>query len=239
MKPSELRQGDVLFYNSNGFVSRAIRFFDHGIHNHVAFWTGDTVAEAVGDGFIERSLNDSIVPTVNFVDVYRPYIGARTLNEKEVTELVRVCDDYLDDGDRYAYEALVLCAITCELRQIVPYRGFVDRIVNFAMKRLISYAKAIDILDSFLEQGKEPMICSEAVYRIFNDARMPLKLLPESLHNIYTGRDSSLVVGAKLKERQLLSEVEPNFVTPHDLAMSPSLRFIGRLEYKHLITEFK
>ena len=253
MKPSDLKQGDVLFYNSNGFVSRAIRFFDHGTHNHTAFWTGESVAEAIAEGFVDRSLNDSINVDVNFVDIYRPFVKVsgvvRELTQEERVKLVHTCDEYLKDGDRYAYEALIMLAVICELRQHLNMndssRTWLDKIMNFAMKRLVNYAKSIDILNLIIKNDKEPLICSESVYRIFNDSTLRLNLLPESLHNVYRDGVSSSVVGAKLRDYQLLKEVDPNFVTPHDLAMSSEtkddgvfLRFIGRLDFKHLSTDY-
>src|SRR6266478_220551 len=55
-----LRPGDVLLYYRHSLVGRLIRLFDSADVSHAALYTGQEVAESVGEGLLRRSLEESL-----------------------------------------------------------------------------------------------------------------------------------------------------------------------------------
>lgn len=58
--PAQLHPGDVLLYRGTGVVSRLIRLFDASEVSHSALYLGDAVGEALGEGLVRHTLEESI-----------------------------------------------------------------------------------------------------------------------------------------------------------------------------------
>ena len=160
--------GDVLLYRSTGWISDAIRFFDRSEVSHAGLFLGRygekgrTVGEAIREGVIRRELPKSLEHTV--------WVEARRLKESPVS-LDPVLDRagfYLQRGERYAFEQILLLAFLCITRNLVG---------SSVLGRLIR--ETLDAAAAFLlrlfNAGREPMICSEFVFRCYREA------LPDSI----------------------------------------------------------
>ncbi|MBE98538.1 hypothetical protein [Flavobacterium coralii] len=153
---NNLKDADILLYHGTSFLSRAIRFFDGSNYNHASLYVGDReVVEAIATGVKRRNVDVSIAN-------YSPVSVFRLVNRpNDVSPVLNVVPNY--EGDRYAYEQLLLLVFICTFRRV--------RANNFFMrflKRLLE--KAAGILLQYTNGDKNALICSEFVYRCYNEA---------------------------------------------------------------------
>jgi hypothetical protein len=165
IQPHELQLGDVLLYSSRSLLSRLIKLFDGGDYNHSALYDGQQVAESVEDGITARSLSDSTTG-FDYVDVFRfrSDNGARLGDEELPADPVKArIDHYLANRERYAYEQLILLGVLAATRQI-PLSPYLSMVLRVFLE------SAADRVASIVAVGREPMICSEFVYRCYQEA---------------------------------------------------------------------
>lgn len=245
---ADLRPADVLMVRGTTTLARLIRQFDGGSYSHAALWDGTQIIEAVKQGVIARPMAISL-RRLDVVDVFRyaPLPGMEGpppgVLEMAVGEQAR---HWAAQGERYAYEQIVLLAVLSLLRrgELPPqHRRLVRSVADRAAARLAELAAA----------GRQPMICSELVYRCFAHAepagQWTLALAhteapaeeeppaPEEAEakssapapNMEAARDRLLNALARVRPATD-PRVEPDFVTPADLEHSPSLQRLGRLK---------
>lgn len=170
IKPQDLLPCDVLLYNSTSLISELIKMFDGSEYSHCAIYNNGNVLEAIAEGVKQRTLSVS-VEGAKYVDVYRfissdgKKIGDPAYPANPIIERI---DYYKNEGDRYAYEQLLLLALLTSVRRIsIPFIGWLLRTI---------LDTAASILSKIISLGKEPMICSELVYRCFVEAGAKYKL---------------------------------------------------------------
>lgn len=157
IKIDELVAGDVLLYKGTGFISRAIQFFDGTDFSHAALYLGDgMVGEAVATGLERR--NYEAGATGIWVQAHRLKDIVPTMDP-----VLDVGNAYLDQGNRYGYEQLLLLAFLCLTRKLKFAPSLRDLV-----RRVLDAAAAV--LTRMLSEGREPMICSEFVYRVYDEA---------------------------------------------------------------------
>ncbi len=175
IKPADLKPGDVLLYHGTALVSRLIRLFDGTEYSHASIWVGDHVVEALGNGVNARGLKVSTADA-KYTDVYRyrnKDSGLMLGDDNSPLPAKPVLDQakqFETDKDRYAYEEILLLALLASTRQLttpVPLLGFILR--NFL-------DHAADLLARLIHEKKEPLICSELVYRCFSQAGQNYKI---------------------------------------------------------------
>ena len=235
---------DILLYHGDSALSQLIQWFDGSEYSHSSVFDGERVAEAIPEGVQRRSVAVTMEDTL-FVDVWRlrkdgEFIGSAQLPTKPVLDMI---DRYVDEGDRFAYEEVVLLALLCTSRRLpLPF-------LRWALDH------AASILVDMVDGGKEPMICSELVYRCFAEAGeeyrpritgVDIRAKIEILHA--PGRQLEVMTDADRLVLEFLEkyatskhlatrddllmaavEADPNFVTPKDLKKSPDFVKIGRL----------
>ena len=169
---ADLKPGDVLLMQGRGLVPDLIRLFDQGRYSHAAIYDGQNVVEMLSQGTSVSTLDQSSVatpPVPRFVDVYR-FVGSsgKPLGSPglEAAPLLARIKHYGDMPDRYGYEQIVLLALLCATRReahamLTP--------VQARMLRCI-LDSAADEIARLIHAGKEPMICSELVYRCYTEA---------------------------------------------------------------------
>ena len=249
--PGGLKPGDVFLYKyteTSGWLPMLITTFDGGPYYHAAVFDGKNVAEAIGEGLISRPLPHTLADITGQgvkVDVFRfagksgVELGGLGFEAAPVLENISA---YVAQGERYGHEQLVLLALLTLCRK-PPYNALLPGLAGIVREILDSSA---GILAKMMTAGKEPMICSEFVYRCFAEAGDG-RYKPA----INNDRDSA-VLGACFSGARSISPVEldqikkegasflaqyqtarhntnPDFVTPRDLFTSPNLKLKGRL----------
>lgn len=161
---ADLRPADVLMVRGTTTLSRLIRQFDGGSYSHVALWDGAQVIEAVREGVVARPAATSF-RRLDVVDVFRhvPVLGADDESGRMQAAVGEAARAMAAQGQRYATEQLLLLAVLSLVRRadLPPqHRRLMRSVADRAAARLADLAEA----------GREPMICSELVYRAFAQA---------------------------------------------------------------------
>lgn len=170
-----LEAGDVLLYEGRGLLAKLIRFFDGTQVNHAGLYLGGLeVGEAVQEGVVARPLDTSIGD--------HPAVFVRRLTTTPTTMLpvANRGRTYIGQGQRYAYEQLLLLAFLGLTRKLK-----VTPILNTLLRRLLDAAASV--LVKATSAGRQPMICSEFVYRCYDEAE------PESV-DVYSLRIGEMSV---------------------------------------------
>ena len=160
---AQLMPGDVLLYRSKGLIGDAIRFIDRSEVSHAGLFLGRygeqgrTVGEAIREGVIRRELPKSIE--------HVEWVESRRLKEapSSLDPVLERAAYYLKRGERYAFEQILLLAFLCITRNLAG---------SSVLGRLIR--ETLDAAAAFLLQlfntGREPMICSEFVFRCYRES---------------------------------------------------------------------
>ncbi|WP_027183109.1 hypothetical protein [Desulfovibrio inopinatus] len=160
-----LRTGDIFLYHSESFLGGMIRLFDGSEYNHAGIFDGENVIESLGGGITTNTISESTCKN-KFVDVFRfrndagKQLGDAGIPTQNVTDTIR---RYVNDGDRYAFEQILLLAALATTRRF-PFGGWVPGLSKFV--RQITDAAA-SVLSKLMSMNKEPLICSELVYRCY------------------------------------------------------------------------
>lgn len=156
--PLNMMPGDVLAYRGKGLISWCIRLFDGGPFSHVGLYLGDgEVGEAIADGVVRQGFDDS-VDGAEWLEYRRLRSGPT-----DMLPVLRQAEHYLFQGQRYAYEQILLLAMLAVTRRL-PVNRFLARVLRATLDR------AARLLADLLDGGREPMICSEFVYRCYEEA---------------------------------------------------------------------
>ena len=151
-----IRPGDVLLFHGRGFVSWAIRAFDGTEVNHAAIAIDeDRLAEAVASGLESRPIVDALGSN--------DFMIVRRLEGPDLKPVVFKADEYLDRELPYAFQQIVLLAVLALTRRL-PAPRLVRRILRSALDH------AAAALNAFIDEGRQFMICSEYVFRAFDEA---------------------------------------------------------------------
>jgi hypothetical protein len=159
---AQLMPGDVLLCRSKGWICDAIRFIDRSEVSHAGLFLGRyeekgrTVGEAIREGLIRRELPKSLE--------HVEWVESRRLKEPpaSLNPVMERAAHYLKSGERYAFEQILLLAFLCITRNLSG---------SSVLGRLIR--ETLDAAAAFLlrlfNTGREPMICSEFVFRCYNE----------------------------------------------------------------------
>lgn len=170
-----LKPGDVLLYQGTGVISELIRLFDGGSYSHASVYDGANMLEALADGTVTDSVDQS-VKTARFVDVYRfvsadgTHFGQPGCDSKPVLDRIKF---YEQNPERYAYEQILLLALLCSTRH--PKPGTISPALAMILRKILD--SAADVIARMIHAGKEPMICSELVYRCYTEAGEQYQIL--------------------------------------------------------------
>jgi hypothetical protein len=183
IQKEEVITGDILLYHGNSLVSKLIRFFDGTDVNHASICLGeDEVGEALGKGLTKRTIDDSI-KDAEYVIVRRLKTAPGTMQP-----VVLKAEYYLDIGNRYGFEQIVLLALLGLTRKL-----HVNNYLKWLLRKILN--QATDWL--MIHGDKQPMICSEFVYRCYNEA-LPDEHDPYSLViEPFPGTIKSSIPGAR------------------------------------------
>jgi hypothetical protein len=242
----ELHPCDVFLYHGNSTVSQLIQWFSSSEYSHSSIFDGSKVVEAVTEGVLSRSIAESVVHTVH-VDVWRLKKWGHPIGSPELPAepVLSVVANYEAEGGRFAYEQVLLLALLCTTRRLpLPF-----------LRWVLDGAAAL--LENLIDEKREPMVCSELVFRCFSEAGSeyvprirgvdirakvetlhmpdrPLSQMSESDRAVAEFLDRYAAARGGRSGVELLAsalEADPNFITPCDLQHSPDFTRIGRLEF--------
>jgi hypothetical protein len=165
---ADLQRGDVLLYHGASFVASMIRLLDGGDYSHASVYEGGgNVVEALSAGLARDEVATSVDGSLP-VDVFRYFdqkgtvLGDPALPADPINHVI---DTYMAEPHRYAYEDILLLALLTSTRRL-PI-GWVPGL-ELILRNILD--SAAEVVSKLIAQGREPLICSEFVYRVFNEA---------------------------------------------------------------------
>jgi hypothetical protein len=163
IKFSDLKPGDVFLCKGSGLLSEMICLLDGGMYSHGAIFDGQKVVQATLHGVVASDI-DSLKEEL-FVDVFRFIKNNHYLDDEgwPSQPVVDTADKIAAEGIQYATDHLILFGLLAVTRDI--------KMAPFEKKMLrIILDHAMDAVYKILDKGQQPMICSEVVYRCFDEA---------------------------------------------------------------------
>lgn len=159
---------DVLLYRGTSIFAKLIIFWDRSHYSHAGLALGrqangqPAVGEAlVKEGVIARGLDVSIADSTE-VQARRLAAGL-----PDPSRVLAVAETYLAQHNRYAIENIFMLVILCLVRKI-----HVNPVLDALLRKL--FDGMARLLVDPLHGGKQPMICSEFVFRCYQEAQVGL-----------------------------------------------------------------
>ena len=193
---ADLKPGDVLLMQGTSIVSELIRMFDHGNYSHAAIYDGSNVVEMLTQGTTVNALATSVQGT-RFVDVYRfigndgTPLGSPGLDATPVSARIQFFEQ---NRERYGYEQIVLLALLCATRPEI--QANLSPMLAMILRRILD--SAAEVIAGMIHGGKEPMICSELVYRCFTEAGPSYAIRVRGSDAPAAAGDTAMVAGAEV-----------------------------------------
>ena len=156
-----------MLYRGKSLLAKAIRLFDGADVNHAAICLPNRqIGEAIKQGVVSRDVDTSLKGN--------EFVKVRRLKDlpPDMSPVIAVADNYLSQGQRYAYEQILLLAFLGLTRKpkVTPILRALLRTVLDAAAAALNKLIAGAVGDG----NRQPMICSEFVYRCYDEARPEL-----------------------------------------------------------------
>jgi hypothetical protein len=153
---NDIEPGDVLLFHGHGLTSWAIRKLDGTRVNHAAIaLAGGMLGEAAGSGLRQFDIARAVAGS--------DFTVVRRLPDQDLAPVLARANNYLDGSVPYAYQQIVLLALLTTTRK-VPLPRFARRL----LRSVLDHAAAA--LNEMVDSGSRTMICSEYVYRCYDEA---------------------------------------------------------------------
>lgn len=155
----DLQPGDILLYRSTNIMAKMICWADGSDVSHAGLYIGNgQVAEALIVGNSGLNINQLSLEGTEWV------LARRLCESQPYDPIGAVATRYLDQGNRYAFEQLLLLAVILLTRKVELgsplFRSIARKVFD----------KANEYVNQMIDCGREPMICSEFVFRCYDEA---------------------------------------------------------------------
>lgn len=171
---SELNEGDVLLYRGNSFISKLIILLDGGPYSHASLYHQGHILEALANGITVNPVNVSVAGSES-VDVFRFFSNGHVLGDSSLslTPIIVAANEFEANPQRYAYEEILLLAVLCTTRQLTRILQMPGLVL--ILRNILDHAA--EVVAKLAAAGKEPVICSELVYRIYQQAGAAYRII--------------------------------------------------------------
>lgn len=161
----DLLPGDILLYRAsnalNNAVSVLIRKLDGTEVSHAGLYLGDCeVGESLilGNPGLHANPLQTSIAGCDWVEVHR------LASTEDLKPVLSAANKRLANGSSYGFDQIMLVAAICVTRKLDLGGGLFRKIVYGVLQ------KANEFVRMMSSQGREPMICSEFVYRAYDEA---------------------------------------------------------------------
>jgi hypothetical protein len=157
LQTTDLRPGDVLLHMGTGELSKLIAWVGDGLYSHAAMvFGGGQLIEAAASGVRHAGLAERtrMIANFHYIDVFRP-LRPQAWDTQETSALLAAIDAYL--GRPYPMTSLLSLGIACAVRNKIPAAPELRQSLRMA-------------LDLVIENDPRQVVCSELVYRGFDEA---------------------------------------------------------------------
>lgn len=215
----DLKPCDVLLCRGKGFISDMIVLLSGGTYSHAALYAGKIndqhcVIQATLRGIVCDPIEK--ISEETFTDVFRFKKGDHNLGESAYPfdPIQKVGLDYVNSGIKYAYDHLVLLAALAATRNIP-----LDPLSRKILRSILD--NAAEFIFKLIDEGKTPMVCSELVYRCFNEAdndkKYQLSISEEVVNCLLANvqknsQETDLTDNSTLQEAKEFQEAKEKFI---------------------------
>jgi hypothetical protein len=155
---ADLLPADVILSYRPDWISRAIRFFDGSGYSHASLYVGaGTVVELLARGIVQQGLEASRL------GAERVLIRRLKANVPTLDPIVDRARQLAEQGQRYIHEPVISLAFLCLTRKVKA-----TPVLRHLVRRVLEASAAA--IGRCLEDGHEPVLSSELVYRCFQQA---------------------------------------------------------------------
>lgn len=158
LQPADLEAGDVLLHMGAGELSKLIAWVGDSAYSHAALVVDDgQLIEAAASGVRRAGLTarTQMTNAFHYVDVFRP-TRATLRDTHERAALLEAVHTYI--GRPYPMTSLLTLGLVCAVRNKIPGDPELRRSLRMA-------------LDAVIANDASQVVCSELVYRGFDEAR--------------------------------------------------------------------
>lgn len=244
IRVDELIPGDLILCHGKGFISNSIMLLENANYSHAALYVGNGEIMHAYPPELCRTSIDFLFQEEEFMDAYRLVKDGKDFNSFgfDANEVIQIGENYISRKEEFAMSHLYLIALNQITRDIplpqeekVDLREKVDQITKKLFHKL--------------DKGKQPMLCSEFVYRCFCQADSTGKYLPEldygknrknKIKEALSKLDEiddfdelqHLLYTIELEDKRNGEELKlviPSCVSPKDLFLSPNFIPLGRI----------
>ncbi|MCC6127481.1 MAG: hypothetical protein IT426_21190 [Pirellulales bacterium] len=158
--PCNVQPADILFYRSNTWIGKAIRKLDSAEVSHAGLHLGNGI---IGEALMKEGLTQQNVETsIQGCEWVRAF---RMKNEPaSMQPVLDRANFYLANKERYAFGQILLLAMICMTRKLDLENPLARRLVKWVTDKSAAFVRWAQ------DNGKQPMICSEFVYRSYDEA---------------------------------------------------------------------
>ena len=165
LQVNDLLRGDVLLYRASNAWKNAmsvlIRKLDGTEVSHAGLYLGDEqVGESliVGNPGLHSNPLQSSISGCDWVEV------RRLASTGNLAPVMSAATMRLDNGSSYGFDQIMLVAAICVTHKLDLGDGLLRKIAYGALQR------ANEFVRSMSSEDREPMTCSEFVYRVYDEA---------------------------------------------------------------------
>ena len=229
MNLKDLRVCDILFdHTEHNFVSESIQTITKSRWNHVKTVhriveqtpDGIFIAEAIAEGYKERSLRESTGANDIETRVCRycaDGVGGNELTNGQIKMIVQWDDEKLALGLSYGFPQIAALALL-KLMQNDSVEG-------------MFLGKKLEDIELNIKQFFPSMICSESVYRKFYESGIDLVVIKDSAHLSHYQQGGNVLDAYICQGKDLLNPVIADWVSPHDVFEAERVIDLDSLEY--------
>jgi predicted protein tyrosine phosphatase len=206
MKMDELKPGDVLLSYGNGKISDLVKQVGGGDYSHAAFFDGKRIIEAGSDGVISSTIEEDIKQQ-KYIDVYRFKSASDNTCEDpdwSLDPVIKQAHMYLNNKTYYADNQLYLLVVLITLR-----RKYLKNLAD-AIAFYVLLDEVFDLLKSKSDGKTKSVVCSEFVYRCFDEAEpnkygLTINIISKEKEEV-PALEKSISTVVNLPETQILLE---------------------------------
>lgn len=159
INPDQLHDGDIILVHNTAWQSQLIQMFDGTDWSHAAIYLGNG---QIGEVTMEAGLSSRTIDA-SIGDVPKVMIKRLKALPDTMNPVINRASVYMSQKTAYAYNQIILLAILILTRKI-PLNPLLNELVRGILDN------AAELLT---QQGdNQPMICSEFVYRCYDEAVM-------------------------------------------------------------------
>lgn len=225
--PNKLKKGDIILYSGSDWISRAINLFDNSEYSHASIYMGM-------ENIMESTFSNGGVRINNLHEGAKKYdklLIKRHASFNDLDMQLVLDQASLFNGSRYDVAQILQLALIGISRKL----SFYDAIQFQILKKVLEVANKLSM--HLFSNGDDKTVCSEFVYRCYNDVvhedaniaesyKIKLEFEPTMLAGLRTRKDDPSLIS----NGSLISMYYGEITSESDQKVNQNLKNAGLLD---------